>query len=340
MMQIRENLSLRPYNSFGIDVIGRYVASFVSIEELKEILETKAFKNQDKKLVLGGGSNILLTQDFNGIILKNEITQIQFIGQDQEYHYVKAGAGENWHSVVLYCLSNNLAGVENLALIPGSVGASPIQNIGAYGVEIKDVFHELEAVHLGDGSLHTFKSKNCAFGYRDSIFKRTYKEQFVITSVTYRLLRKPRLNTSYSALHEELEKMNPAALTIHTIAEAVMRIRSSKLPDPQILGNAGSFFKNPQIPYQKFKELKSLHQNIPSFPFEGQLVKIPAGWLIEQCGWKGSRKGDVGCYAKQALVLVNYGKASGQEIYNLSEQIVQSVEDKFDIHLDREVNIF
>ncbi|HEV7621469.1 MAG TPA: UDP-N-acetylmuramate dehydrogenase [Flavisolibacter sp.] len=339
MVQIRENLSLRPYNSFGIDVRARSLAAFTSVEELNELLLSPGLGTNNKKLILGGGSNILLTRDFDGLVLKNEIAGITVVKEDDEYIYVKAGAGENWHWFVLYCLEHNFAGVENLALIPGNIGASPMQNIGAYGVEIKDVFHDLEAIHLEDGNLHLFSLNDCAFGYRDSIFKRQYRDKFVITSVTYRLRRDPQFNTSYGAIQQELDKMKVKDLSIKAIAQAVINIRSSKLPDPKEIGNAGSFFKNPQVEHNKFEALKRKYDTMPSFPVNKDHIKIPAGWLIEQCGWKGYRKGDAGCYPKQALVLVNYGNATGKEIWDLSEEIVRSVKDKFDILLEREVNI-
>jgi UDP-N-acetylmuramate dehydrogenase len=334
-MQIRENISLRPYNTFGMDVRARYFATFDSEEALEE-----GMKRDDRPgLILGGGSNVLLTGDVDGLVLRNEIVGMDVVKEEEEYVYVKVGAGENWHQFVLYCLARQFAGVENLALIPGSVGASPMQNIGAYGVEIKDVFHELEAFHLGEGRRQMFTLNDCAFGYRDSVFKHRYRNQFVITSVTYRLRRTPVFHTSYGAIGQELERMGVTVLSIQNIAQAVINIRSSKLPDPKEVGNAGSFFKNPQIAVEQFNELKKQFATMPSFPLDGQVIKVPAGWLIEQCGWKGYRKGDAGCYPKQALVLVNYGKATGREIYELSEEILQSVQHKFGITLEREVNI-
>ena len=240
---------------------------------------------------------------------------------------------------MIYCVANEFAGMENLSLIPGNVGASPMQNIGAYGVEIKDIFYELEAYHLQDKTSRIFSLEECAFGYRESVFKHHYKGQFMITSVTYRLRKLPIFNVSYGAIQQELDKMVVTTLSIKAISDAVIAIRSSKLPDPKQIGNAGSFFKNPAVTKRKFDQLKNEHPSIPSFPFDAEHIKVPAGWLIEQCGWKGYRKGDAGCYAKQALVLVNYGKASGKDIYALSEEILQSVKTRFDITLEREVNI-
>jgi UDP-N-acetylmuramate dehydrogenase len=239
----------------------------------------------------------------------------------------------------LHCIENGFAGVENLSLIPGNVGASPMQNIGAYGVEIKDVFHQLEAYHINEKILKTFSLNDCEFGYRESVFKRKYKNQFVITSVSFRLRKKAVFNASYGAIQQELEKMGVKELSIQAISQAVINIRSSKLPDWKKIGNAGSFFKNPQIPQYKFHELKRIYPGIVGFPFGSEHTKLAAGWLIEQCGWKGYRNGDAGCYKKQALVLVNYGNATAKEIFDLSDEIMQSVKNKFGVILEREVNI-
>lgn len=337
-MQIRENISLLPYNTFRIDATARYFATFQSIDELQELLRDDAAKKTNH-LVLGGGSNLLLTKDFDGLVLKNEIAGIEVTNEDEKHIYVKAGAGVNWHLLVMYCVENGFAGMENLSLIPGNVGASPMQNIGAYGVEIKDIFSQLEAYHINDQSYHTFSLPDCEFGYRESIFKRRYKGQFIITSVTYRLNKKPTFHTSYGTIQQELEKMGVEELNIKAVSQAVINIRSSKLPDPTEIGNAGSFFKNPYVEKGQFARLQNSFPGIPAYPHNETHVKVPAGWLIEQCGWKGYRKGDVGCHAKQALVLVNYGSASGQEIFALSEEILQSVKRKFSIALEREVNI-
>jgi UDP-N-acetylmuramate dehydrogenase len=239
----------------------------------------------------------------------------------------------------LYCVEKNFGGVENLSLIPGNVGASPMQNIGAYGAEIKDVFEELKAYHLNDQSIVKFSNSDCAFGYRESVFKQKFKSQFVILDVTYKLRKKPIFNTSYGAINQELEQMGVNELTVQAISQAVINIRSSKLPDPKVIGNAGSFFKNPQIKKSKFQNLQNEFPSIVGYPLENDEVKLAAGWLIEQCGWKGYRKGDAGCHAKQALVLVNYNHANGKEIFDLSEEILQSVKGKFGVELEREVNI-
>jgi len=337
-MQIQENVSLKLYNTFGIDVTARYFATFENVTELEEILNSK-LQTSNSKLILGGGSNILFTKDYSGIVLKNDIKGIEIVQEDDEFIYIKVGAGENWHQFVLHCVQNNYAGVENLSLVPGNVGASPMQNIGAYGVEIKDVFYELEAVHRQDRTIQKFGLEDCSFGYRESVFKNKYKDQFIITSVTYRLNKKPSFNTSYGAINQELEKMGVKDLSIQAISQAVINIRTSKLPDPKDLGNAGSFFKNPVISNEQFNALKQAFPNVIAFPSGAQHTKLAAGWLIEQCGWKGYRKGDAGCFPKQALVLVNYGNATGKEIFDLSEEIIHSVKKKFNLVLEREVNI-
>lgn len=337
-MQIRENISLRPYNTFGIDAMARQFAVFGSVSELKELMDYGR-QAAGKRMVLGGGSNILLTGDYDGLVLKNEIMGIEMVREDEDHIYVKAGAGENWHRFVMHCVEKEYAGLENLSLIPGSIGASPMQNIGAYGVEIKEVFHELEAYHIEDGTLHNFSASDCEFGYRESVFKRKYKDRFVIASVTYRLSRKPHFNISYGAIKDELERMGVQELNIRAVSDAVIRIRSSKLPDPKETGNAGSFFKNPLMPNEQFIPLKEAFPNIVAFPSGNDQTKLAAGWLIEQCGWKGFRRGDAGCYPKQALVLVNYGSATGREVFDLSEEIIASVKNKFGVELEREVNI-
>ena len=335
-MQIQENISLKPYNSFGIDAKARQFASFKNTEELSEILTNDP---RLQTLLLGGGSNILFTKDFDGLVLKNEIKGIIKINEDEDFVYIQTGAGENWHQFVLECIENNWAGVENLSLIPGNVGASPIQNIGAYGVEIKDVFYELKAFHRKEKTNYTFGIKDCDFGYRESVFKRKYKDEFIIINVTYKLRKQPVFNTSYGAIEQEIEKMEVKELSIKAISDAIINIRSSKLPNPAEIGNAGSFFKNPEVDTTQFEILKTQFPSIVGYPLVNGHVKLAAGWLIEQCGWKGYRKGDAGCQATQALVLVNYGKASGNEIYNLSEEILQSVKEKFSVLLEREVNI-
>lgn len=331
------NYPLKKYNTFGINATARYFAQFQSINELEALL--LSIKPQPSVLILGGGSNILFTDGYDGLVLKNDIMGIEKVKEDSDYVYIRAGAGENWHKFVLYCIENNLGGVENLSLIPGNVGASPMQNIGAYGVEIKDVFFELSAWHLKDRVVVNFTKEDCGFGYRESVFKKQYKGQFAIISVTFRLSKKPVFNTSYGAIEQELEKMNIQELSLRAVSDAVINIRRSKLPDPAEIGNAGSFFKNPEINADQFELLKLQHPGIIGFSLPDKKVKLAAGWLIEQCGWKGYRSGDAGCHAKQALVLVNYGNAGGKEIYSLSEEIIESVRARFGVSLEREVNI-
>jgi UDP-N-acetylmuramate dehydrogenase len=341
-MKPAENIALAPYTSFGVESTARYFSTFKDTTELAELLNER---QQYPLLILGGGSNLLLTRDVDGLVLKNEIIGITELHEDHEYVYVKAGAGENWHRFVLYCIERNWAGLENLSLIPGNVGASPMQNIGAYGVEVEDLFWDLEAWHIRDQKKVTFTKSDCGFGYRESIFKGKFRGQFVILNVTYRLRKKPRFNTRYGAIEQELEKMGVKELSIKAISEAVIRIRSSKLPDPLVTGNAGSFFKNPSVSPEKHAQLKNQFPDMVAYPNADGTFKLAAGWLIEQTGpspgisWKGYRRGDAGCHERQALVLVNYGKALGNEIFQLSEDILQSVMLKFGVTLEREVNI-
>ena len=338
-MQIQENFSLKPYNTFGIDAKAKYFAAFQTVEELSELISHLRLTTTNSRLILGGGSNILFTKDFDGIVLKNELKGIELVEEDEDYYYVKAAAGEVWHEFVLYCIQHHYAGVENLSLIPGKVGATPIQNIGAYGVEIKDVFHSLEALHINDKAIQTFYVKDCTFDYRESIFKNKWKDQFIILNVTYQLRKQAKLNTAYGSIQQELEKMGITELTIQNVSQAIINIRSSKLPDPKIAGNAGSFFKNPIVSKFKLHVLNEEYKKVPAHSSDHYNYKIAAAWLIEQCGWKGYRKGDAGCNPLQPLVLVNYGNANGKEIYDLSGEIIQSVKDKFGIALEREVNI-
>lgn len=337
IMHVQQNFSLQKYNTFGIDVTAKYFSVFSSVEDLAMLLADHP--TASPPLILGGGSNILFTKNYDGLVLKNEIRGIKTVHEDDDHIYVKAGAGENWHAFVMHCIKNNFAGVENLSLIPGNTGASPMQNIGAYGVEIRDVFHSLEAWHIKEKRLVNFSLHDCEFGYRESIFKKKYKDEFVVISITCRLDKHPEYKISYGAIQEELDKMNVAKLNIQAISRAVINIRSSKLPDPAVLGNAGSFFKNPEVTLQIFREMENIYDGIPGFILKNGNVKLAAGWLIEQCGWKGYRRGDAGCHAKQALVLVNFGNASGKQMYDLAGEIRQSVKEKFDVLLETEVNI-
>lgn len=347
-MEILQNISLKPYNTFGMDVTAASFAVFKTTDEAAELVELYQQSNTGKgqnMLVLGGGSNILFTQNFNGIVVKNEITGIEKTGEDEKHVYVKAGAGVNWHQLVMHSIENNWAGLENLSLIPGNAGASPMQNIGAYGVEIKDVFSQLEALDIEEKKIITFNAQDCEFGYRESVFKRRYKNQFIITSVTYRLNKIPVFNTSYGAIEQELEKMGVKQLSIRAVSQAVINIRSSKLPNPAEIGNAGSFFKNPEIPKEQYLQLKKSYPEVVGYDLANGNVKLAAGWLIEHSGpkenisWKGYREGDAGCHSRQALVLVNYGNADGKAIYSLSDKIVTSIKEKFGVVLEREVNI-
>lgn len=336
---LQENISLLPFNSFRIQANARYFASFQNMEQLESLLSDPRVLSSNQLFILGGGSNILLTKDIDGVVLKNELTGIELIHEDQAHYYVRAQAGTNWHSFVTWCVDNNYAGLENLSLIPGNVGASPMQNIGAYGVEVKDFITEVSAYHIKEKRVQQFTNQDCAFGYRESVFKRALKGEYIILSVTFRLNKQAKLNTSYGAIEQELIAAGIQQPSIKDIAAAVIRIRHSKLPDPAVIGNAGSFFKNPVIEVSLHESLKEQYPQMPSYTAGADTKKIAAGWLIEQCGWKGYRKLDAGCHSKQALVLVNYGSASGKEIMDLSEAIIASVADKFGITLEREVNI-
>ncbi|GAB4131840.1 MAG: UDP-N-acetylmuramate dehydrogenase [Bacteroidia bacterium] len=337
-MDILENVSLLPYNTFHMDVAAKQFAHATNTEALRELSSYGRKKNLPI-FILGGGSNILLTRPVDALVIRNELLGIELSHEDDQFYYVKAGAGEVWHTFVLHCVNNGYAGTENLSLIPGSVGAGPMQNIGAYGVELKDIFHELEALHIEEGTVHRFSNADCKFGYRESVFKRELKNQFIITSVTFRLNKNAKLNTSYGAIEKELEAMGVHQPDIKDVSNAVIRIRSSKLPDPAVIGNAGSFFKNPVVTPSQFEQIRKSFPDVVSYP-SGDDVKLAAGWLIEKCGWKGQRFGDAGVHAQQALVLVNFGKASGKEIFDLSQKIMDSVKETFGVTLEREVNIY
>lgn len=338
MSPMEENKDLSKLNTFGISA---KAAKFVKIESVEEAQDFFANPPKEEILILGGGSNILLKNDFEGVVVYNEIKGIKVESEDSEMVMIRANAGENWHEFVMHCIEKGYAGIENLSLIPGKVGASPMQNIGAYGVEVKEVIESVEAVSTIDGSLRVFSNNECEFDYRSSIFKTRLKGKYFITSVNFRLQKTPSFKTSYGAIQEQLAKMGIAesALTIKAVSDAVIAIRQSKLPDPKEIGNSGSFFKNPIVPTAKYEELKAKHENMPAYPSADGQMKLAAGWLIEQAGWKGFREGDYGVHQKQALVLVNYGNATGEEIYYLSERIIRSVEEKFGVLLEREVNI-
>lgn len=339
-MNILENRSLKAYNTFGIDVVARYFSTFGTVDELAALLETRQFTQSKDRLILGGGSNILFSRDVDGMVLHNKIPGIEMVKEDDESVWIRVGAGMNWHRFVLHCVEKGWAGVENLSLIPGCVGASPMQNIGAYGVEVKEVIETVEAWDIAEKNIVYFSNADCLFGYRESVFKRALKGKFVITNVVFRLSKKPQYRIEYGAIQQELEKSGVTSLSIKAVSEAVIRIRQSKLPDPAVIGNAGSFFKNPSVSAGQYETLKNEFPQIVAYPNHDGSYKLAAGWLIEQCGWKGYRKGDAGCHEKQALVLVNYGAATGNEIIELSELIIESVGNRFQVSLEREVNVF
>ena len=337
MPEIKENISLKPFNTFGLEAKAKYFTVFNSIEDLKEILKDQIFK-KEKKLFLGGGSNILLMNDFDGLVLKNEIIGIETTFENEDKVVLKAGGGEAWHTFVLETIARNLSGIENLSLIPGTVGAAPMQNIGAYGVEIKDVFVELQALNLETLEIEIFDKERCKFGYRESYFKHEGKGKYVILNVSFELSKKPIFNVSYGAIKDTLDQMGVTDLTVKAISDAVISIRKSKLPDPAEIGNSGSFFKNPEIKRSLYESVKQQYPDIPCYPIDENTVKVPAGWLIEQAGWKGKRIGNIGVHTKQALVLVNYGGGKGKEIANLAYEIQDSVFSKFGIKINPEVN--
>ncbi|WP_419488086.1 UDP-N-acetylmuramate dehydrogenase [Chryseobacterium bernardetii] len=336
---MQENFSLKPYNTFGVDAQAKYFVEINSIEELRDAL-TFSKKNTLPLLFLGGGSNILLTKDFDGLAIKLNLKNISEKDLNENEVLVTAKAGENWHEFVMYCLSKNYGGLENLSLIPGNVGTSPMQNIGAYGTEIKDVFVCCQVLDLENFELTTFDLEKCRFGYRDSIFKQEGKGRYIILDVTFKLTKKEhQIKTEYGAITSELQNLGITNPTIQDVSKAVINIRQSKLPDPKQIGNAGSFFKNPTIPLVQFEDLKQKFNNIQGYP-NGDMVKVPAGWLIEQCGWKGKQIGNVASHKLQSLVIINAtGKATGKEIFDFSTEIINSVQEKFGIELEREVNI-
>lgn len=336
---MQENFSLKPYNTFGVDAKSKYFIEINNIEELKDALSFSKAKSLPL-LLLGGGSNILLTKDFDGLAIKLNLKGISEENLNENEVLVTAKAGENWHEFVLDCLGKNYGGLENLSLIPGNVGTSPMQNIGAYGTEIKDVFVSCKVLDLENLELKTFNLEECRFGYRDSIFKQEGKGRYIILEVTFKLTKKDHhIKTEYGAITSELKNMGIEQPTIQDVSKAVISIRQSKLPDPKEIGNAGSFFKNPTIPLVQFEALQQKFENIQGYP-NGDRVKVPAGWLIEQCGWKGKQIGNVASHKLQSLVIINAtGTATGKEIFDFSTEIINSVKEKFGIELEREVNI-
>ncbi len=337
-MQLQKNVSLKSYNTFGIDVSAEYFVSVESIAILKEALQLDV----SDTFVLGGGSNLLLTKNVKGLVIHNAIKGISIVEEDRGTGeiLVRVNAGENWHKFVLYCIKQDWGGIENMSLIPGNVGTAPIQNIGAYGVELKDVFHSCIVLDRKSLEEKTFKLEDCHFDYRDSIFKQEAKDQYVITSVTFKLTTKDhKLKTTYGAIHDTLMAHGIHKPSIADVSEAVIAIRKSKLPDPDEIGNSGSFFKNPIVDKATFKKLRTLYSDIPYYPVGNNTIKIPAGWLIEKAGFKGKRYGDAGIHEKQALVLVNYGNAQGSEIWEVAMQIQKTIQEKFGLTLNPEINV-
>jgi UDP-N-acetylmuramate dehydrogenase len=333
----QHNINLAPYNSFHINAIASSFATFSTIEKLQLLLKTINVKVPN--LILGGGSNILFTQNFRGTILKNEILGIKAITENEDSIVLKVGAGETWHNLVTWAVEKGYYGIENLALIPGSVGAAPVQNIGAYGVEVKQVIEQVFCIEKDTQQEIILSNTACHFEYRNSIFKTTHKNKYVITHVSFKLHKKAQANTSYDALSTYLVSNHVITPTLKDIYDAVIAIRTSKLPNPEILGNAGSFFKNPIIPTAHHQQLQQQYATMPAYPAGNGFVKLAAGWLIEKCGFKGYRNGDAGCYEKQALVIVNYGNATGEALFHLSTLIIDKVQQQFGVTLEREVNI-
>lgn len=336
-MLIQENISLFKYNSFRCEAKAKYFCTVKRKDEINDALSWCTHQGKSF-LVLGGGSNILFTKDFDGLIIKMEIKGIKVLKETASEVLITVGAGENWHLLVKYCVQKGWGGLENLSLIPGTVGAAPIQNIGAYGIEAKETIQQINAYDTQEQQWIILNQAQCQFGYRNSIFKQA-KNRYIITEVQFLLQKQPKLHTDYGAIREVLHHKQIKNASIEDISNAIIEIRTEKLPDPALLGNAGSFFKNPTVDVRIYNELKKIHPSIIAFPISNTEYKIAAGWLIEQAGWKGKKNGSVGCYEKQALVIVNYDQATGKEIYNFSEAIIQSVKNMFSIQLEREVSI-
>lgn len=336
-MNIQENISLKDHNTFGIDVKARFFVEITGLVQLQKVLDLKAYP---KKFMIGGGSNMLLTKDIDALVMHIQLKGISLVHEDEDTVEIKVMAGENWHELVMWSLEQGYGGLENLSLIPGNVGTTPIQNIGAYGVELKDVFVSCAAMDIKTGELQGFDREACKFGYRDSIFKQEAKDKYIITSVNLKLTKKGHvLHTGYGSIEKELREKGIVHPTIKDVSDAVISIRQSKLPDPKKIGNSGSFFKNPIISKKTFDKFIKKHPGAPFYEMEENEYKIPAGWLIEQCGFKGKRFGDAGVHEKQALVLVNYGNATGKEILALAQNIQDEVKKKYNIKIQPEVNI-
>lgn len=336
-MKIELNFSLKKYNTFGIEAKAKQFVAVHTLDELKSVLEQHP---NEPKFILGGGSNMLLTQDINALVIHVDLKGKAIVKEDDDFVWVTSQAGEVWHDFVLWTIDQNFGGLENMSLIPGNVGTTPVQNIGAYGTEIKDTFVSCEAMHIQTQELKTFTKDECHFGYRESIFKQEAKDQYIITSVVFKLTkRNHKISTSYGDIMKELEKQNVTTPTLKDVSNAVIAIRQSKLPDPKELGNSGSFFKNPVISKTQFEKVQHNFPDIKFFEVSPTEVKVPAGWLIEQAGLKGYRKDDAGVHKNQALVLVNYGNATGQEILALSQYVQKTVFDKYGIAIEAEVNV-
>ena len=336
-MQIQSNFSLKSFNTFGIEAKAKNFVAVHSLDELKTVLAEHA---AEPKFILGGGSNMLLTQDIEALVIHIDLKGKRIVKEDDDFVWVESMAGENWHEFVLWTIDQNFGGLENMSLIPGNVGTTPVQNIGAYGTEIKDTFVSCDAMKIDDQTMRTFSKEDCRFGYRESIFKQEAKNQYIITSVVFKLTKhNHKINTSYGDITKELALQNVTVPTLKDVSNAVIAIRQSKLPDPKILGNSGSFFKNPVISRSHFEKVQAQFPEIKFFEVSPTEVKVPAGWLIEQAGYKGFRKGDAGVHKNQALVLVNYGSATGQDILALSREVQQAVFDKYSIAIEAEVNV-
>lgn len=337
-MEILRDADLKPFNTFGIAARAEALARFRDLYQLRSLMAAPELAALPR-LILGGGSNVLFTRNWDGVVLLNEIPGLEVVREDDEHVWLRSGAGVVWHDLVLYAVAHGWGGLENLSLIPGRVGAAPMQNIGAYGVELKDTFDSLEALKVDDGTVVTFGKEQCHFGYRESFFKREGKDRFVILNVTFKLSKRPALNTSYGNIGQELAKRGITAPTLRDVSDAVIAIRSSKLPDPKVIGNAGSFFKNPVVPVAIADAIRTEYPDVAAYPAGEGYVKLAAGWLIEKAGWKGFREDGFGVHKDQALVLVNHGGATGRNIFDLSTRILASIHERFGVELEREVNI-
>ena len=339
MISIEKNISLLPFNTFGIDAKAKLFCIVHSVADVQSLIQSDVFK-KEKHFVLGGGSNLLLTKDPDALVIKNEIKGIKTVKEDDDTITLEVGSGENWHGFVMYCVERNFGGIENLSLIPGTVGAAPMQNIGAYGVEVKNCINTVSVIDLKNGDLSSFNKEECHFGYRESVFKHQFKDLYLISSVTLTLTkRNHQLNTSYGAIRDVLILQGIETPTIKAVSNAVISIRQSKLPDPAKIGNAGSFFKNPSVTPEILDSVRTINASVPSYPDTHGLFKIPAAWLIEQCGWKGKTISNIGVHQHQALVLVNYGGGNGSDLWQLAMNIQASVKEKFNIVLQPEVNV-